>query len=94
MHSLLPFMVQKYIDQFAADHDEYNKILVQILADRFVEAFAECLHEKVRKEYWGYDQNETLTNEQMIREEYKVSGPHQAIRPVPTIQRKLNYLIY
>jgi 5-methyltetrahydrofolate--homocysteine methyltransferase len=36
---------------------------VQILADRFVEAFAECLHEKVRKEYWGYDQNETLTND-------------------------------
>ncbi len=68
---------KKYIDQFAADHDEYNKILVQILADRFVEAFAECLHEKVRKEYWGYDQNETLTNEQMIREEYK------GIRPAP-----------
>lgn len=68
---------KKYIDQFAADHDEYNKILVQILADRFVEAFAECLHEKVRKEYWGYDKEENLTNKQLIWEEYK------GIRPAP-----------
>jgi 5-methyltetrahydrofolate--homocysteine methyltransferase len=68
---------KKYIDQFNADHDDYNKILVQILADRFVEAFAECLHEKVRKEYWGYQKDEALTNEQMIREEYK------GIRPAP-----------
>ena len=68
---------KKYIDQFNADHDDYNKILVQILADRFVEAFAECLHEQVRKEYWGYEKNENLTNVQMIREEYK------GIRPAP-----------
>ncbi len=68
---------KKYIDQFNADLDDYNKILVQILADRFVEAFAECLHEKVRKEYWGYEKNETLTNKQMIREEYN------GIRPAP-----------
>ena len=68
---------KKHIDRFAADHDEYNKILVQILADRFVEAFAECLHQQVRKEYWGYEKNETLTNEQLIKEEYK------GIRPAP-----------
>jgi 5-methyltetrahydrofolate--homocysteine methyltransferase len=68
---------KKYIDQFATDHDEYNKILVQILADRFVEAFAECLHEKVRKEYWGYDKEENLTNKELIWEEYK------GIRPAP-----------
>jgi 5-methyltetrahydrofolate--homocysteine methyltransferase len=68
---------KKHIDQFAADHDDYNKILVQILADRFVEAFAECLHERTRKEYWGYEKDETLSNEQMIREEYK------GIRPAP-----------
>lgn len=68
---------KKHIDRFAADHDEYNKILVQILADRMVEAFAECLHEKTRKEYWGYDKNESLSNEQLIREEYK------GIRPAP-----------
>ncbi len=68
---------KKHIDRFAADHDEYNKIMVQILADRFVEAFAECLHERVRKEYWGYDKNEQLTNEELIKEKYK------GIRPAP-----------
>jgi 5-methyltetrahydrofolate--homocysteine methyltransferase len=68
---------REHIDRFAADHDEYNKILVQILADRFVEAFAECLHEGVRKEYWGYDKEENLTNPQLIHEEYK------GIRPAP-----------
>ncbi len=68
---------RQYIDMFAANHDDYNKILVQILADRFVEAFAECLHEKVRKEFWGYEKEESLTNEQLIREQYK------GIRPAP-----------
>ncbi len=68
---------REHIDRFAADHDEYNKILVQILADRFVEAFAECLHQQVRKIHWGYEKEETLSNEQLIREEYK------GIRPAP-----------
>lgn len=66
-----------HIDRFAADHDEYNKILVQILADRFVEAFAECLHEAVRKEHWGYTPDEKLDNKQLIHEEYN------GIRPAP-----------
>ena len=66
-----------HIDRFIAENDEYNKILVQILADRFVEAFAECLHAQVRKEHWGYEKNETLTNEQLIKEQYK------GIRPAP-----------
>jgi 5-methyltetrahydrofolate--homocysteine methyltransferase len=68
---------RKHIDRFASEHDDYNKILVQILADRFVEAFAECLHQKVRMEYWGYNKDEQLTNEQLIKEEYK------GIRPAP-----------
>jgi 5-methyltetrahydrofolate--homocysteine methyltransferase len=68
---------KKHIDKFAAQHDDYNKILTQVLADRFVEAFAECLHEKVRKEYWGYAKDENLSNEQLIEEEYK------GIRPAP-----------
>jgi len=68
---------KKYVEKFAAQQDEYNKIMVQILADRFVEAFAECLHQKTRKEYWGYDKNETLSYEQLIKEEYK------GIRPAP-----------
>jgi 5-methyltetrahydrofolate--homocysteine methyltransferase len=68
---------QQWIKKFADDHDEYNKILVQILADRFVEAFAECLHQKVRKEYWGYEKNESLSNEQLIKEQYN------GVRPAP-----------
>lgn len=68
---------KKHIDRFAAEQDEYNKIIVQILADRMVEAFAEYLHEQVRKEYWGYEKGESLSNEQLIREEYN------GIRPAP-----------
>lgn len=68
---------KKHIDKFAAEHDDYNKIMVQVLADRMVEAFAECLHEKVRKEYWGYAKDENLTNAELIKEEYK------GIRPAP-----------
>ena len=64
-------------ERFAADFDEYNKIMVQVLSDRFVEAFAECLHQQVRKEYWGYQKGETLTNEQLIKEQYI------GIRPAP-----------
>jgi 5-methyltetrahydrofolate--homocysteine methyltransferase len=66
-----------WIKKFASEHDEYNKILVQILADRFVEAFAECLHSKVRREYWGYAKDENLSNEDLIKEQYK------GIRPAP-----------
>jgi 5-methyltetrahydrofolate--homocysteine methyltransferase len=68
---------KRHIDRFAAEQDEYNKIIVQILADRMVEAFAEYLHEQVRKEYWGYEKGESLSNEQLIREEYN------GIRPAP-----------
>jgi 5-methyltetrahydrofolate--homocysteine methyltransferase len=71
------FGARKWVEKFAAEHDEYNKIMVQILADRLVEAFAECLHEKTRKEYWGYAKEETLSNEELIKENYK------GIRPAP-----------
>ncbi len=69
--------LEPHLKKFADQHDEYNKIMVQVLADRLVEAFAECLHELVRKEYWGYAKDETLSNEQLIHEEYK------GIRPAP-----------
>ena len=62
---------------FAADHDDYNSIMVKALADRLAEALAEYLHLKVRREYWGYAADETLDNEQLIRELY------QGIRPAP-----------
>lgn len=68
---------KKHIDRFAAEHDDYNKILVQVLADRLVEAFAECLHEQVRKQYWGYAKEENLNNQELIKEQYK------GIRPAP-----------
>lgn len=64
-------------ERFAKELDEYNKIMVQVLSDRLVEAFAECLHAQVRKEYWGYEKDEKLSNEQLIKEEYK------GIRPAP-----------
>ena len=51
--------------------------MLKALADRFAEAFAECLHEKIRKEYWGYASNEKLKNEELISESYK------GIRPAP-----------
>jgi 5-methyltetrahydrofolate--homocysteine methyltransferase len=69
--------IEKHIKQFESQHDDYNKIILQALADRFAEAFAEKLHEIVRKEHWGYDRNENLTNEELISESYL------GIRPAP-----------
>ncbi len=69
--------IEPHIKKFEATHDDYNKIILQALADRLVEAFAELLHERTRKEWWGYEKNESLTPEQLIKEEYK------GIRPAP-----------
>lgn len=69
--------LEQWVKKFEAEHDDYNKIMLQALADRFAEAFAEYLHEQVRKEYWGYQQHEALSNEQLIKEEYV------GIRPAP-----------
>ena len=64
-------------DAFDAKQDDYNKIMVKAVADRLAEAFAEYLHEQVRKEYWGYAADENLSNDELIRENY------QGIRPAP-----------
>lgn len=69
--------IEEHIKAFEEKHDDYNKIMLQALADRFAEAFAEYLHEKVRKKYWGYVTEEHLTNEELISEKY------QGIRPAP-----------
>ncbi|HEX7021526.1 MAG TPA: vitamin B12 dependent-methionine synthase activation domain-containing protein, partial [Trueperaceae bacterium] len=61
--------------RFLADHDDYNSILVKALADRLAEAFAERLHERVRKEFWRYAPDETLTNDELIRERYRGIRP-------------------
>ena len=63
--------------KYAKDQDDYNQIMVKSLADRLAEAFAEYLHLKVRKEYWGYVPTESLNSEELIREKY------QGIRPAP-----------
>jgi len=63
--------------QYKAQHDDYSAILFQALTDRLAEAFAECMHEKVRRDLWGYSANENLTNAQLIAEDYR------GIRPAP-----------
>lgn len=62
---------------FDEQQDDYNKIMIKAVADRLAEAFAEYLHEQVRKEYWGYAPDENLGNDELIRENY------QGIRPAP-----------
>ena len=67
--------IEKMVEQYEADHDDYNSIMVKALADRLAEAFAECLHHEVRTSLWGYTADEQLTNDELIREKY------QGIRP-------------
>ena len=69
--------IEEHIKRFEEQHDDYNKITLQALADRLAEAFAELLHEKTRKELWGYEKNEKLSNEELIKEQYN------GIRPAP-----------
>ncbi|MDA1090417.1 MAG: methionine synthase [Proteobacteria bacterium] len=69
--------IEKKVAQFEAANDDYNSILLKALADRLAEAFAERLHERVRREFWAYAENETLENEDLIKETY------QGIRPAP-----------
>ncbi|WP_445710943.1 methionine synthase [Flavobacterium sp.] len=71
------FGVDEKAAEFEKELDDYNAILVKALGDRFAEAFAEYLHLKVRKEIWGYASNESLSNHELIKEEYK------GIRPAP-----------
>jgi 5-methyltetrahydrofolate--homocysteine methyltransferase len=68
---------ERISEKFARDNDDYRSIMVKALADRFAEAFAERMHQLVRKEFWGYAPDEAFTNEDLIREEY------QGIRPAP-----------
>ena len=67
--------IEKMVEQYEADHDDYNSIMVKALADRLAEAFAEYLHHEVRTSLWGYTADEQLTNDELIREKY------QGIRP-------------
>ncbi len=69
--------IEEHIKRFEADHDDYQSIMLKVLADRLAEAFAELMHKRVRKEYWAYASDETLNNDALIAEEYK------GIRPAP-----------
>jgi 5-methyltetrahydrofolate--homocysteine methyltransferase len=88
--------IEKWLEEFQKDHDDYNKIMLKALADRLAEAFAERMHERVRKEFWGYASDESLSNERLIGEDY------QGIRPAPgypacpehTEKRKLFKMIH
>ena len=71
------FGTDELVKYYEAQNDDYSTIMAKALADRFAEAFAEFLHWKVRKEYWGYAADESLSNEELIDEEYK------GIRPAP-----------
>ena len=69
--------IEPIVEKYEKDHDDYNSIMIKAVADRLAEAFAELMHEKVRKEFWGYQKNENLSNEELIQEKYL------GIRPAP-----------
>jgi 5-methyltetrahydrofolate--homocysteine methyltransferase len=69
--------IEKLVEKFEKDHDDYNSIMVKAIADRLAEAFAEHLHELVRKDYWGYSSDENLSSQELIKEKYV------GIRPAP-----------
>ncbi len=69
--------IEEHVKRFEAEHDDYQSIMIKALADRLAEAFAECLHQQVRKEHWGYAKDESLENNDLIKEAYK------GIRPAP-----------
>ena len=69
--------IEKLIEEYEKEHDDYKVIMVKAIADRLAEAFAELMHEKVRTDLWGYGIDEKLTNEDLIKEKYA------GIRPAP-----------
>ena len=69
--------LESIVKQFESDNDDYNAIMVKVIADRFAEAAAEWLHEKVRKEHWGYAENEDLILDELLK------GKYIGIRPAP-----------
>jgi len=71
------FGIDERVAGFEKNHDDYNAIMLKAIADRLAEAFAECLHKKVRREIWGYAKDENFSNDQLIKEEYA------GIRPAP-----------
>jgi 5-methyltetrahydrofolate--homocysteine methyltransferase len=69
--------IEPWVEKYEAEHDHYRSIMIKVLADRLAEALAEHMHERARKEFWGYDRQENLSVPQMLKEEY------MGIRPAP-----------
>ena len=69
--------IEAHVERFEADHDDYSAIMLKALADRLAEAFAERMHQRVRREFWGYAADEKLDKDELIKEKY------QGIRPAP-----------
>jgi 5-methyltetrahydrofolate--homocysteine methyltransferase len=82
--------IEKWLKKFHDDHDDYNAIMLEALADRLAEAFAEVLHEKVRKEYWGYAPYENLTLEEMLHVDYQGIRPALGYPACPEHHEKSN----
>ena len=69
--------IDKGLDKFKIENDTYNDIMLKAMADRLAEAFAELMHARIRREFWGYNSDEKLCNDQLIAEKYR------GIRPAP-----------
>jgi 5-methyltetrahydrofolate--homocysteine methyltransferase len=69
--------IEEHLKRFEEDHNDYDSIMLKALADRFAEAFAELMHKRVRTEFWGYVTNETLSEQELIKEKYV------GVRPAP-----------
>ncbi len=67
--------IERHVERFRKNHDDYSIIMIKALADRLAEAFAELMHEKVRKEFWGYAKRESFSNEELIKEKYRGIRP-------------------
>jgi 5-methyltetrahydrofolate--homocysteine methyltransferase len=81
--------LDEHVQRFEADHDDYNSILIKALADRLAEALAEYMHQEVRRKHWGYATEETLTNEELIKETYRGIRPAPGYPACPDHQEKI-----
>jgi len=82
--------IEKWMEQYKADHDDYKAIMLEALADRLAEAFAELLHEKVRREYWAYAPDEDLTWDDILKVHYQGIRPALGYPACPEHQEKEN----
>jgi len=80
--------IEKKIAAFEADHDDYSSILLKALADRLAEAFTELVHEEIRKNYWGYAENESLSMDSLFKEKYSGIRPAHGYPACPEHSEK------